>query len=78
MATHAGGLIAERPAGIAGAAVRTTRLVRSFGDRDVLREVDLTLGQGSSPHCWAAAAPGSPRCCGRSPGSTTVWPDPAS
>jgi sulfonate transport system ATP-binding protein len=46
MATHTGGLTAERPAGHAPAAVRTTGLVRSFGDRDVLREVDLTLGQG--------------------------------
>ncbi|MFG1811432.1 ABC transporter ATP-binding protein [Streptomyces sp. NPDC049040] len=46
MATHAGGLIAERPRPRAEAAVRTTRLVRSFGDRDVLRELDLTLGQG--------------------------------
>ncbi|WP_333767924.1 ABC transporter ATP-binding protein [Streptomyces sp. IBSBF 2435] len=46
MATHAGGLTAERPAGPAAAAVRTTRLVRSFGDRDVLKELDLALGQG--------------------------------
>ncbi|WUH95158.1 ABC transporter ATP-binding protein [Streptomyces sp. NBC_00433] len=45
MATHTGGLTAQRPAARA-AAVRTTRLVRSFGDRDVLRELDLTLGQG--------------------------------
>ncbi|NUP40896.1 MAG: ABC transporter ATP-binding protein [Streptomyces sp.] len=43
MAPHAGGLTAERPA---APAVRTTGLVRSFGDRDVLRELDLTVGQG--------------------------------
>jgi sulfonate transport system ATP-binding protein len=48
MATHTGGLTAQRPAGRAGAgpAVRTARLVRSFGGRDVLRELDLTVGQG--------------------------------
>jgi sulfonate transport system ATP-binding protein len=46
MATHTGGLTAERPSQAPGAAVRTSRLVRSFGDRDVLRELDLTLGQG--------------------------------
>jgi sulfonate transport system ATP-binding protein len=46
MATHTGGLIAQRPADRADVAVRTTRLVRSFGDRDVLKEVDLTLGRG--------------------------------
>ncbi|MFI0900974.1 ABC transporter ATP-binding protein [Streptomyces sp. NPDC020983] len=40
MAPHAGGLTAGRPA------VRTTGLVRSFGDRDVLRDLDLTVGQG--------------------------------
>jgi sulfonate transport system ATP-binding protein len=50
MATHAGGLTARRPGAGAGAgsgiAVRTTRLVRGFGDRDVLKELDLTLAEG--------------------------------
>lgn len=47
MAPHAGGLTAERTAaGDAAPAVRTAGLVRSFGDRDVLRELDLTVGQG--------------------------------
>ena len=52
MATHTGGLTATRED--AGAdhrddraiAVRTTRLVRGFGDRDVLKELDLTLARG--------------------------------
>ncbi|NJP43689.1 ABC transporter ATP-binding protein [Actinacidiphila epipremni] len=46
MAPHPGGLTAERPAGPAAPAVRTAGLVRSFGDRDVLRHLDLTIGQG--------------------------------
>lgn len=62
MATHTGGLTAPRPRtdgppdtaaprGLRGtdtvdAAVRTTRLVRGFGDRDVLKELDLTIGRG--------------------------------
>jgi sulfonate transport system ATP-binding protein len=48
MATHAGGLTAERAGTAAGddVAVRTTRLVRGFGGRDVLRELDLTIARG--------------------------------
>lgn len=41
MATHPGGLITEAPP-----AVRTTRLVRRFGDRTVLKELDLTVAPG--------------------------------
>lgn len=49
MATHSGGLTGTSPA--AGTAVdvpaiRTRRLVRRFGDRDVLKELDLTVAQG--------------------------------
>jgi len=41
MATHPGGLITEvRPA------VRTKRLVRKFGDRIILKELDLTIAPG--------------------------------
>lgn len=61
MATHAGGLTKEhdpRPAsrgthdprsaspGTAAPAVRAGRLVRRFGDRTVLKEIDLALGAG--------------------------------
>ncbi|MFD5114319.1 ABC transporter ATP-binding protein [Streptomyces sp. NPDC058391] len=52
MAAHPGGLTATatatEPASPAAipAAVRTTRLVRRFGDRTVLRELDLTLAEG--------------------------------
>ncbi|MEV8567388.1 ABC transporter ATP-binding protein [Streptomyces sp. NPDC051322] len=50
MATHTGGLTRTDPptpaVGAAGAAVRTARLVRRFGDRAVLRELDLTLASG--------------------------------
>ncbi|MFD4023650.1 ABC transporter ATP-binding protein [Streptomyces sp. NPDC058576] len=41
MATHPGGLITKAPP-----AVRTTRLVRRFGDRIVLKELDLTVAPG--------------------------------
>lgn len=41
MATHPGGLITTAPP-----AVRTTRLVRRFGDRVVLKELDLTVAPG--------------------------------
>ncbi|WP_371626775.1 ABC transporter ATP-binding protein [Streptomyces sp. NBC_01116] len=41
MATHPGGLITQAPP-----AVRTTRLVRRFGDRTVLKELDLTVAPG--------------------------------
>ncbi|MBT2902050.1 MULTISPECIES: ABC transporter ATP-binding protein [unclassified Streptomyces] len=41
MATHPGGLITGAPP-----AVRTTRLVRRFGDRTVLKELDLTVAPG--------------------------------
>ena len=52
MAPYAGGLTAERPAVPAPAgdaaqpAVRAHRLVRSFGGRDVLRGLDLTVARG--------------------------------
>jgi sulfonate transport system ATP-binding protein len=52
MAPYAGGLTAERPAGPAPAgyaappAVRARGLVRSFGGRDVLRGLDLTVAPG--------------------------------
>ena len=54
MATHTGGLTAVRPgtAAVEGAventdaAVRTRGLVRAFGDRVVLRELDLTVAKG--------------------------------
>ncbi|SEG93362.1 sulfonate transport system ATP-binding protein [Actinacidiphila yanglinensis] len=49
MATHAGGLTADHhPFGADGGsvAVRTSRLVRGFGDRDVLKDLDLTLARG--------------------------------
>ncbi|MFF3013383.1 ABC transporter ATP-binding protein [Streptomyces sp. NPDC057939] len=47
MATHAGRLN-EGPAAraLAPAAVRTSRLVRRFGERTILQELDLTLGAG--------------------------------
>ncbi|MEV5578365.1 ABC transporter ATP-binding protein [Streptomyces parvus] len=41
MATHPGGLIAK-----SAPAVRTQRLVRKFGDRVVLKELDLTVAPG--------------------------------
>ncbi|MFB7295662.1 ABC transporter ATP-binding protein [Streptomyces rubiginosohelvolus] len=41
MATHPGGLITK-----AAPAVRTRRLVRKFGDRVVLKELDLTVAPG--------------------------------
>ncbi|WP_327294519.1 MULTISPECIES: ABC transporter ATP-binding protein [unclassified Streptomyces] len=41
MATHPGGLTGTRPA-----AVRMTKLVRRFGDRTILHELDLTLARG--------------------------------
>ncbi|MFE2501199.1 ABC transporter ATP-binding protein [Streptomyces rubiginosohelvolus] len=41
MATHPGGLITK-----AAPAVRTRRLVRQFGDRVVLKELDLTVAPG--------------------------------
>ncbi|WP_405775781.1 ABC transporter ATP-binding protein [Streptomyces sp. NBC_00859] len=40
MATHPGGLT------VTGPAIRTTKLVRRFGDRIILKELDLTLGRG--------------------------------
>ncbi|MFJ5289411.1 ABC transporter ATP-binding protein [Streptomyces sp. NPDC088348] len=40
MATHPGGLTAAPPA------VRLTKLVRRFGDRTILHELDLTLARG--------------------------------
>ncbi|WP_329567922.1 ABC transporter ATP-binding protein [Streptomyces sp. NBC_01361] len=54
MATHSGGLTEIRPATGSGSedgsgdrlAVRTTGLVRKFGDRIVLKELDLTLAPG--------------------------------
>jgi sulfonate transport system ATP-binding protein len=50
MATYAGGLISDHRDPRAGSgrpvAVRTARLVRRFGDRDILKELDLTLGEG--------------------------------
>lgn len=49
MATHAGGLTADpgtRVRDHAPAAVRTSGLVRRFGDRTVLKELDLTIGAG--------------------------------
>ncbi|MET9609560.1 ABC transporter ATP-binding protein [Streptomyces sp. NPDC006512] len=49
MATYPGGLT-DTPTAPAGtrtpAAVRTSRLVRRFGDRTILKELDLTLGAG--------------------------------
>ncbi|QHY99027.1 Aliphatic sulfonates import ATP-binding protein SsuB [Streptomyces sp. S4.7] len=46
MATHTGGLTAEHPAGTGPGTVRITDLVRSFGDRNVLDGLDLTVGAG--------------------------------
>jgi sulfonate transport system ATP-binding protein len=53
MATHTGGLTAVRRGGPTGTdvavgtdAVRTRGLVRAFGDRIVLRELDLTIAKG--------------------------------
>ncbi|MFE6156822.1 MULTISPECIES: ABC transporter ATP-binding protein [unclassified Streptomyces] len=54
MATHSGGLTEIRPGTGSGSeegggerpAVRTTGLVRKFGDRIVLKELDLTLAPG--------------------------------
>ncbi|MDD9380493.1 ABC transporter ATP-binding protein [Streptomyces sp. ZAF1911] len=49
MAAHAGGLTAasgSRVRDLAPAAVRTRGLVRRFGDRIILKELDLTLGAG--------------------------------
>ncbi|MGW7284385.1 ABC transporter ATP-binding protein [Streptomyces sp. NPDC054847] len=46
MATHPGGLTKDRPAPAAPAAVRTTRLIRRFGDRTILKELDLALAPG--------------------------------
>lgn len=59
MATHPGGLITK-----AAPAVRTRRLVRKFGDRVILKELDLTVAPGSSPPSSAAADRASPPCCG--------------
>ena len=47
MAAHTGGLTAVRDdTADGGIAVRTTGLVRGFGDRQVLKELDLTLARG--------------------------------
>ncbi|MFE6839107.1 ABC transporter ATP-binding protein [Streptomyces sp. NPDC057705] len=49
MAAYAGGLTADpgtRVRDHAPAAVRTSGLVRGFGDRTVLKELDLTIGAG--------------------------------
>ncbi|MFE9561932.1 ABC transporter ATP-binding protein [Streptomyces sp. NPDC006487] len=49
MAPYAGGLTAESGTPVRGpapAAVRTRGLIRRFGDRIILKELDLTLGAG--------------------------------
>ncbi|MFI1096880.1 ABC transporter ATP-binding protein [Streptomyces sp. NPDC020917] len=48
MASHAGGLTAAPAVPVSSAvpAVRTVRLVRSFGGREVLKGLDLTLARG--------------------------------
>ncbi|MFJ1900153.1 MULTISPECIES: ABC transporter ATP-binding protein [unclassified Streptomyces] len=46
MATHPGGLTAAPGAAVEVPAIRTRGLVRRFGDRDVLKELDLTVAAG--------------------------------
>lgn len=46
MAAYPGGLTEDRIADAAAPAIRTSRLIRRFGDRIVLKELDLVLAPG--------------------------------